>query len=144
VSEQRLRVNVENVVHEEVDGEVIAIDLGGGSYYSLAGSGPAIWEILVAGASEAEVCAALGTRWDAEAETIQAAVSGLLAQLQECGLVVAAGEGAAPTPVLAGAAGEKLPFEPPRFERYDDMKDYFLLDPIHEVNPAAGWPKPAA
>ena len=41
------------------------------------------------------------------------------------------------------ASGEKVAFEPPRLERYTDMKDYFLLDPIHEVD-TAGWPRPAA
>ena len=38
---------------------------------------------------------------------------------------------------------EKAAFEAPRLERYNDMKDYFLLDPIHEVD-TAGWPRPAA
>ena len=41
------------------------------------------------------------------------------------------------------AADGKAAFEAPRLERYTDMKDYFLLDPIHEVD-TAGWPQPAA
>jgi len=38
--------------------------------------------------------------------------------------------------------GERSAFAPPVLERYTDMQDYFLLDPIHEVSPE-GWPKPA-
>ncbi len=120
---------------------MIAIDLGGGSYYSLAGSGTAVWAMLVGGASREQLCAALGARFDAAPEAIEEAVEALLAQLLENALVIEVeGDAAAGEPA---ANGERAPFDPPRFERYTDMKDYFLLDPIHEVD-AAGWPKPAA
>jgi hypothetical protein len=142
VSETRFRIDAENVVHEMVDGEVIAIDLGNGSYYSLAGSAPAIWDLLARGATESEICDALAARFDADAETIRGEVSTLLAKLRESGLVVSTDE-VATEPLAEGDGGSKLPFEPPRLERYTDMKDYFLLDPIHEVD-SAGWPRPAA
>jgi len=136
----RFRIGPE-IVHETVDGEVIAIDLVSGSYYSLAGSGPAVWEVLGSGASEAEIGAALASRFEADGETISAAVSALLGQLQESKLIVSDEQpGEAP---MVGDTGEKTPFEAPRLERYTDMKDYFLLDPIHEVD-TAGWPRPAA
>ncbi len=141
MSEARFRVGPE-IVHETVDGEVIAIDLVSGSYYSLAGSGPAVWELLGNGASGAEIAAALAGRFEADEEAIGNAVSALLDQLRESGLIVSdeeAGEAAPPAVSLS----EKAPFEAPRLERYTDMKDYFLLDPIHEVD-TAGWPRPAA
>ena len=141
MSEPRFRIGPE-IVHETVDGEVIAIDLANGSYYSLAGSGPAIWEMLGRGASEAEIGAALAERFEAEDGEIGTAVSVLLGQLRESGLIVAGEEGkseASATP----SPDKRAPFEAPRLERYNDMKDYFLLDPIHEVD-TAGWPRPAA
>ncbi len=141
MSEPRFRIGPE-IVHEAVDGEVIAIDLADGSYYSLAGSGPAIWELLGQGVSESEIGAALAGRFEAEEAEIAAAVAALLAQLRENGLIVSE-EGTAAEPPPAAGSGEKTPFEPPRLERYNDMKDYFLLDPIHEVD-TAGWPRPAA
>lgn len=141
MSESRFRIGPE-IVHETVDGEVIAIDLANGSYYSLAGSGPAIWELLAHGVSEAELSSALAGQFEAEEEEISAAVSALLSQLQENGLIVGEAETAAGPPALADP-DEKAPFETPRLERYTDMKDYFLLDPIHEVD-TAGWPRPAA
>jgi hypothetical protein len=149
LSESRFRIGPE-IVHETVDGEVIAIDLAGGSYYSLAGSGQAIWELLGRGAGEAQITSALSARFEAEEAEIGAAVSALLGRLQEKGLIVATEEAPgvdAPPPVEADASApsgsnEKSPFEAPRLEHYDDMKDYFLLDPIHEVD-TAGWPRPA-
>jgi hypothetical protein len=142
VSESRFRIGPE-IVHETVDGEVIAIDLANGSYYSLAGSGPVIWDLLGRGVSEAEIATALAGRFDAGEGEIAAAVSSLLGQLQENGLIVASEDAPGPGNLMAPNSGEKSPFEAPRLERYNDMKDYFLLDPIHEVD-AAGWPRPAA
>lgn len=141
MSESRFRIGPE-IVHETVDGEVIAIDLANGSYYSLAGSGPVIWELLGQGASEAEIGVALADRFEAGDAEIATAVSALLAQLRENGLIVSEVDTAA-APAAVDDSTEKEPFEPPRLERYTDMKDYFLLDPIHEVD-TAGWPRPAA
>jgi hypothetical protein len=143
VSETRFRIDTENVVHETVDGEVIAIDLSNGSYYSLAGSAPVVWELLAIGAGEAEICTALGARFDADAETIRSEVSTLLEKLSESGLVVSTEDAPAAEPAAGNGGESRVPFEAPRFERYTDMKDYFLLDPIHEVDPT-GWPRPAA
>jgi hypothetical protein len=140
MSESRFRIGPE-IVHETVDGEVIAIDLANGSYYSLAGSGPAIWELVAQGASEAEIGTVLAGRFEAEESEISAAVTALLTQLQENGLIVASEDGG--SGATAHSSDEKAPFEAPRLERYNDMKDYFLLDPIHEVD-TAGWPRPAA
>jgi hypothetical protein len=129
------------IVHETVDGEVIAIDLDNGSYYSLAGSGPLVWSLLADGASEAEMRNALEARFGG-VETIDGDVSTLLGQLRDSGLIVEAEREAANATLIAKAADGET-YEAPRFERYTDMKDYFLLDPIHEVD-TAGWPRPAA
>ena len=142
MSEPRLRIS-SDVVHETVDGEVIAIDLGEGSYYSVAGSGPEIWQLLTQGATETEICETLVTRFDADAETIRSEVGTLLEQLVERRLAVSTEDKPTAVPMENGSAREKGEFEPPRLERFTDMKDYFLLDPIHEVDPG-GWPKPAA
>lgn len=141
MGEQRFRINAENVVHETIDGEVIAIDLGSGSYYSLSGSAPVVWELLETGAAAAEIGAALAARYAAEPGTIEAAVEDLLTRLRENGLIVVA-ETAVP-PQVPEPAEQRGDFVAPVFELYTDMKDYFLLDPIHEVNPT-GWPKPAS
>jgi hypothetical protein len=142
LSEPRFRIDAENVVHETIDGEVIAIDLGNGSYYSLSGCGPVVWALLGSGASASEICTALEARYEAEPGAIEAAVSDLLERLRESELIVTANENVAVS-AWAEQNGSRETFVPPVFERYTDMKDYFLLDPIHEVSPA-GWPKPAA
>lgn len=132
------RVNTQDVVFEEVEGEVILIDLARGCYFSLSGSGPAVWEMLGRGSSVAGVCEAL-TANAAEREQVEA----LVARLAEESLILAAGDEAeaAPTPAPE-VAPNGTPFAEPVLEKYEDLKDYFLIDPIHEVDETAGWPKP--
>ena len=50
------------------------------------------------------------------------------------------GEPAASAPV---EATERAPFVTPRLERYTDMQDIILLDPVHKVD-SQGWPHAAA
>ncbi|HEY5977434.1 MAG TPA: PqqD family protein [Solirubrobacterales bacterium] len=143
MSEARLRINSENVVHETIEGEVIVIDLASGSYFSLSGSAPAIWEMLAGGVTAAEAAAALEARYEADPATIGSGVEELFGKLAEARLVVEDANGNGNGNAAAAVAADgKTAFEKPAFERYTDMQDYFLLDPIHEVSPE-GWPKPA-
>jgi hypothetical protein len=132
----RFRVNSADVVHETIDGEVIAIDLGRGSYYNLAGGAVPIWEMLAGGATADELVAAFAASEDDRAR-IREDVTGLLRRLTDEALVVEEPSAEAASPSAAPAAAGA--FEAPRFEKYDDMQDFFLLDPIHEVD-ATGWP----
>ena len=131
--QQRFRVNSKDIVHELIDGEVIAIDLGRGSYYSLAGAAADAWSLLVEGASGEGLAAAFDGGVDRE--QIERELGSLLEQLEAEALIAPDENGGAEP-----AAGE-IPYRPPVFEKFDDMQDYFMLDPIHEVAPA-GWPRP--
>src|SRR5579875_805638 len=52
-------IDDDRVVHETIDGETILIDLSTGTYFSLRGSGPRIWELLLATGSIPATVAAL-------------------------------------------------------------------------------------
>ena len=133
-SETSYRVDTGNVVHETIEGEVIVIHLLNGSYYSLGGGGPEIWEHLLRGASAGQIAATIPSDGATESD-VSAAVREFMESLAGDGLIVAepSTNGHGPPERAPGA------WVPPVFERYTDMKDYFLLDPIHEVD-ATGWP----
>ena len=132
--ETSYRVDTRNIVHETIEGEVIVIHLLNGSYYSLGGGGPEIWEQLLRGATVGQIAATVPADGAAEDE-VMTAVRHFAGSLAEDGLIVAepGSNGHGPPERAPGA------WIPPVFERYTDMKDYFLLDPIHEVD-ATGWP----
>jgi Coenzyme PQQ synthesis protein D (PqqD) len=129
------------VIHETIDGETIIIDLASGSYYSLQGSGPEIWN----GLAEGETLPALTQRLTAsygESQEIKAALATFLRELEAEQLIQRGEETVTEEPrTLNGGGGgaPEAPFVPPKLEKYTDMQDIILLDPVHEVD-ARGWP----
>jgi len=132
----RYRLNSPNVIAETLDGEALIINLRTGCYYSIDGSGEAIWALLCAGWTAPEVAARLqpGSGTDVHAEVLR-----LAEQLVAEELLVR-GEGIEKDAVEATVAGL---FVTPTLKKYVDMQDLLLADPIHDVE-AAGWPNLAA
>jgi hypothetical protein len=135
------RVNSPTVIDEIFDDEVVIINLDSGSYYSVAGTGLAVWQAIKRGAGEAALLATLAARYAGDPAEIEQACRAFLAELRRESLLVPA-DSAAPT---AGAAAEDEPpadrpaFAAPTLQKYNDMQDLLLLDPIHEVD-ETGWP----
>jgi hypothetical protein len=144
VSDLHLRVKAPEVIHETIDGEVIIINLGTGNYYSVKGSGASVWTILDEnpGVTVEQLTAAVASHHATSAD-ITAAIEEFVADLQQEELVAADGEPTMMTPPTLDAPAEE--WQPPVLEKYTDMQDLVLLDPVHEVQPA-GWPhvQPAA
>jgi Coenzyme PQQ synthesis protein D (PqqD) len=137
----RLRMNSPQVISETIQGETIVIHLTTGTYYSLQGTGAEVWDALNAGASVAEAVDGLAAHYEASREEIDEAVAQLVRDLRSEDLVADVdGEGPpAPAAMQNGSAAERKPFAAPRLEKFTDMQDLVLLDPVHEVDPR-GWP----
>jgi hypothetical protein len=134
-------MNTPHVISETIQGETIVIHLTTGTYYSLQGTGAEVWDALNTGASVSDAVDLLAARYDAPREQIDEAVAQLVRDLRAEDLVVEA-DGAAPAAPAAaqnGTAAERAPFAAPRLEKFTDMQDLVLLDPVHEVDPR-GWP----
>lgn len=122
------------ITHELLEGEVIAIHFDTGAYYSLRGSAARIWECLAASAGNAPAIAAT---FEGDASEVGNAVDVFLRSLAEEGLIDE--QSASSESVELDDTVAKLPFETPVFERFEDMRDLLLADPIHEVDDE-GWP----
>ncbi len=135
---QRYELNNPPMIAEIVEGEVIAIDLERGSYYSLLGAAAQVWGSVVAGRNAQEILAAVAPV--PAPGSLDASLLGFLDALLAEQLIRPAPEkglAAAPIAPLAPWPAASL-----RFERFTDMQDLLILDPIHEVDDEAGWPKP--
>ena len=119
---------------------MIIIHLLVGSYYSLTGTGADIWASIANGRGRAETLAVLEQRYDADATLLADAVDDLVERLAEEELLEPAVDGA-PAPPSSGPNGQRIPFVGPELEKYTDMQDFLLVDPIHEAD-ATGWPNP--
>ena len=141
-----VRVNAPGVIHETIDGEVIIINLSTGTYYSLKGSAAEAWELIEPGGSPvSELIRGLATRFASSPVELEAAVVPFLAELKDEGLIDCTerdGERSKESNHghSNGPAGERRPFEPPALEKFTDMQDLVLLDPVHEVD-QTGWPR---
>jgi hypothetical protein len=135
---ERWRVNAPTVVSEVIDGEAIVMRLDTGTYYSLAGSGAEVWGLVGRSMDVPAVVDWMCAAFEGPREEIAAAVRGLVTDLAGEGLLVPAGE-SAPSGAPAPPEGPRRPFTPPVVNRYTDMQELLLVDPIHEVD-EAGWP----
>ena len=138
-ADARYLLNGPPVVAELIEGEVIAVNLDSGSYYSMRGASAKVWGLLLEGHSIEEILhgfMSVGSNVD-PAEAIADFVASLLAE----GLLLSR-HGDGPIPSRRIDTGPWLA-EELCFERFSDMKEQLQLDPIHEVDEEVGWPKPA-
>jgi coenzyme PQQ synthesis protein D (PqqD) len=134
------RVNTPDVVHEVIEGEAVIVNLSNGVYYSVDRSGADIWELIEARTPAPAIVDALADRYACSREDIQTGVDHFLSQLQAESLIVPDGDQAiGPSPLTAATPdGYRPRFETPTLQRYTDMEDLLLLDPIHDVD-EQGW-----
>lgn len=140
-----LKVSVPHVIHEAIEGEVIVINLATGTYYSLRGSAAEAWELIKRpeGVGAGQLVSELAARLDAPPSDVRSSFAPFLAELSTEGLVEwangASPRGDDPVEVAGGVSDGKLAFELPRLEKFTDMQELVLLDPVHEVD-QVGWP----
>jgi hypothetical protein len=135
------------VTHETIDGEAVIINLDSGNYYSLVEAGSLIWALVDKGASAREVQDLVQQSYQGNALDIDRGIRDLLNQLQQENLIVPV-DGVPEVnlnelkQILPYNNGHEKPsFNPPSLNKYSDMQELLLLDPIHDVD-EAGWPKP--
>lgn len=134
----RYRMNAPQVIAETIGGETMIVNLNKGHYFNLQGAGVDAWTCIERGDEPAEIVAHLEARYTAADGEIEAAVSGLIDQLEAEELIVDRGAEDAQS-VAVSAAAERVPFVLPPLAKFTDMQDIILLDPVHEVEPR-GWP----
>lgn len=132
----RHRPNQPRFVDETVDGEALIMDMLRGTYYSCAGPSAEVWNALKAGASVDEVAALLAGAYHVPVADASVDVGRFLDQLLADELLVVAEDATQPSVPPFGSGSPYLALE---VERYTDLADLILLDPVHDVS-EAGWP----
>ena len=127
------------VTHERLDDEVIAINLETGAYYALDDAAADCWMLLIEGTGSEAIVEIMCNRYEVEPERVRDDVVAFVADLERERLVdTDPGAIAMPDVALPALTG-KLPYAPPSVNKFDDLEELLLLDPIHEVDDA-GWP----
>jgi hypothetical protein len=145
IDQAQYKINTSKIVHETIDGEVIIINFENGNYYSLNAVGKEIWSCTERELIFLEIVNEIIHKYDGNLDGIKEDINQLLTDLEKEELIILNKE----TEVEKSKANslkiednkgkEKLKYEKPGFQKYTDMKEMLLLDPIHEVD-ETGWP----
>lgn len=143
MTSQIYRVNTPLIATEKLDNEVMIVNLGKGNYYSLTGTGAVIWDLIASGRTKAAIVDEVVDNYVGDSDTIRQSLDRFVSELCDENLIVA-GDGASQSssdvPKRAASA-DRPRFAAPQLEKYTDMQELLLIDPIHEVNDEQGWPK---
>lgn len=112
-----------DVVVDPVDDEIVLINLDTGKYFRAQGATAVAWNAAVSGQVAGKTPAADNPKF-----------APFVSLLIEHGLIRPL-----PAPSTTAAAGER-PIGELTLEVYSDLQDLLSLDPVHEVDSAAGWP----
>ena len=134
---QIFRINSPAVVHETIDGEAVIVNMKNGSYYSVDGVGAVIWGLIDEQMHLEEIRSALMDQYIGEPEEIKEGLMKLVRQLLEDNLILPSqGDTPAKRPSQGALTleGSRIPFVKPELQKYTDMEELLLLDPIHEAS----------
>ena len=145
-TKKRLKLNQPHIVHETIDGETILLDLRTGIYYSMDGSGCAIWNYLEKTGDREAIINILSEANTGQANSIKKTVSDFFDKLTDDEVLVENSDMDQEADPDTESLKQQLiqvatSFIPPVINKYADMQDLLQLDPIHDVD-EAGWPEP--
>lgn len=127
------------VSHDRLDDEVMVINLKSGDYFAFQGAAADTWTLLVDGHQPSAVAEQIARRYAVEPATAAADIDGFVHALQDEELLQSGDPNGAVTLSELPVPATPLPYETPAIEKYEDLQDLLLLDPIHEVD-ETGWP----
>lgn len=78
----------EDVLFQEVSGEIVLLDLASESYFGLDEVGARIWQLLGGGKELGSILESLEQEYDVSRDVLEQDVGDLLESLQEAGLIV--------------------------------------------------------
>jgi hypothetical protein len=136
----KYRINAPRIAFEHIQDETIIIDFESGTYFSISGIGCEIWELLSGGLDVSSIQQIAKRSFSGAATDIDEGIMQFVDELLQADLIRDAGESSpAASEEQVSPSAVKREYVRPILNRYTDMKDLLLLDPIHEVDDQ-GWP----
>ena len=135
MSSTTLQVALPQCAAEDFDGEIVAMHLDTGMYFSMKDTAAVIWRDLAAGYSVESLLKLADGNGD-----FARAVERFIEDVLTAGLMRKVPAASAPSEppglrsAIAGGAAAPL------LEAFGDMQKLLLLDPVHEVDETTGWP----
>jgi Coenzyme PQQ synthesis protein D (PqqD) len=141
------KINAPKVVFENYENEVVLINLYSGIYYSISNTAAEIFSQIEQEKSKVCILDGVINKYEGNTPAMVASVEKFLEDLLNEGLIIReekkidTSSSADKEKVNKNTNPVKLLFEAPVLNRYTDMQDLLLLDPVHDVD-KTGWPNP--
>jgi hypothetical protein len=127
-----------DVIEETFEGEVTIVHLATGVFYGLNEPASAIWHQVCDGRRPETVVTTLAGAYGVPADELHDPVLAFVTELAREQLLAEADAEGPPA-----ATGELGAWAPPKLQRFADMQELLLLDPVHDIElDANGWPIP--
>jgi hypothetical protein len=144
IVERKYRLNEPLIAVQVIEGEAILISFETGSYYSARGEGAEIVDLLRSPRTVSEISAAMAEEATEGSTDLSGRVVGFLNRLLDEGLAVGSVDDADTSAdqtshQVTGYAFDVDRADVPHLEKFTDLEDLLLLDPIHDAD-EAGWP----
>jgi hypothetical protein len=131
------------VIHEVIDGETMLVRLDSGNYYNMNATGGQVWAFIEKGASESQIVCEFNALYEDDKNIIGEQIAIFIKQLIAEELIFPNGHSPDAKADFKSDSLQQMTnlFEPPLINKYSDMQELLILDPIHDVSDA-GWPNP--
>lgn len=138
MQEKFFQINSPQVIREFFDDEAVIVNLELGIYYSLDSIGAIVWGLIEQGASNTQIVEKLSQMFKQPPNNMEKDIEEFIDLLLKEELV-ATTDNASLTSFDSINIDNKLTYSKPTLNKYTDMQELLLLDPIHEVD-EEGWP----
>jgi hypothetical protein len=133
----RYGVDKTHVAYQTFGGETIVIDFTAGTYFSMQDSAAEVWQMLARSMPLDEIVQLYKTDNPEQAEEVESAIRNFASELAAANILSGDErhfESNPPQDVI-----HRAPFSTLIFEKFDDMSQLIMLDPVHDVT-EEGWP----
>ena len=136
--------NVAEVASETFDDGLVSINFLTGRYFTMNRSGELVWALLEEVSTATSIAEHLARAGAADRNVVLADVMAFLEMLKSERMIVVGqphnGFSISARSWKTPSAPETFVYEAPQLQIFKDLADLILLDPIHDVNEALGWP----
>jgi hypothetical protein len=137
-----MRVRLDSISLERLDGETIAINFDTGQYFSMRGPASDVVWFIERGVDRSDWMGILGDTFDSlpQAAVLQGQLDAFIQELLEAGIVDDVdSDGPANVVTALPDDYERGIWERPLLSAHEDLVDLLVIDPIHEAGDD-GWP----
>jgi hypothetical protein len=137
------RIDRSKILFEQFEDETVLINTETGFYYSLSQEGSQILRLIDEECSADALLSMLFETTD-EFASIAGEISNFLANLANEGIIVPCSVEHKNSAEVLGdkpRCANPAQFKTPVLQRFDDVRELLLIDPVHQVDQEYGWPK---